>query len=154
MGHFMWLNLIKKGRVPLQDPKAGPSGSQTQRALPSPALTAPGRGLLSNRIPARWAYQAGGPGSQPANPLPEIGLAPLWGLAPPGGQPLPEGGRRVGPVRRRVGRELGKWGDLRCCHRRESREGLGAPEALGDRVDPAWGGQQALSVTFIARPWT
>lgn len=47
-----------------------------------------------------------------------------------------------------MGRELGKWEDLRCCHRWESQEGLGAPEALGDRVDPAWGGQQALSVTF------
>lgn len=75
MGHFMWLNLIKEGCVPLQDPWAGPSGSQTQRALPSPALTAPGSGLLSERIPARWAYQAGGLGPNQRTPCWKLGWA-------------------------------------------------------------------------------
>lgn len=136
MGHFMWLNLIKEGCVPLQAPGLDPQAPRPREpSLPQPSLPQGVACFLKEYLP-------GGPTRQAAwVPTSE----------PPAGN---WAGRWVGPVRRRVGREIGQWGDLRCCHRRESREGLGAPEALEDRVDPAWGGQQALSVTFVARPWT
>lgn len=133
----------KTACVSLQDPGLEPQAPRSRSPPPFPSPPAPGRGL------------PGRPRSQPATPLPEI-VSPL-----PGGQPLP-GGRTtpswgwasVGPVRRRERGELGKRGNSRCCHRWGPQEALGAPEALGDRVDPARGEELCQSRSRQAREGT
>lgn len=139
------------------------SGAQTQRADPSPPSRAQG-------VCPPTAYQAWLPPAPPTAPRPgpqrpwpglplpggwpHPGLSPVLGLsAPSWAQQRQRGQQRSGPRMRRGGGGSGNSrcrGDLRCCHRQESRRGLGALGARVGQADPVRGKRKLCSVTFTA----